>query len=524
MSLSGFKAEWLINYKPKEFAYYNKGVSKVVPELKSGYVKNGFYLKLNNLEKGQIYYTIDGSLPTKNSLVYNGNIFVNEVKEDLSKVVTSKIWKAPFFDGLKERKAFVLRSSNNFINNRYSIPDNQTYFFSNDYKLPVVSLMLNPKHFVSDNEGVYVFGQTGIDSNKWTHKPWWDEFGNYSERGFKSERRCLVQFFDEKLNLKFEGDFGVRINGNATRAFPQKSLRIKTSKVYSDKKLNYTFESSTLTQFDQLVLRNSGNDWGKTMIADGVMQSLLKDFKIDKQFFKASVVYVNGEYWGIHNIRTKFNDNLLADLNNVTTKEVLLLEGNGEVKDGNEKLISHFNKLIGAINNKDKELILSCIDKESFYDYMIAQTFFANQDWPNNNHRFYVLNKEGKKKIKWVVFDLDYGFGYLGNNQVSTNMFTYLQQHKNTFLVKMFNVLMSDKKCKEDFRKRYLKRLENDFTQEKALNSINKFKNNIGEEIKYQIARWRYPVSVKEWENNIDAFSDFGLKRGLIVKKQLSAW
>ena len=524
LSLVGFKSDWLINYKTKELAYYNKGVSKIIPEVKSGYVKKGFYLKYNALEKGDVYFSTDGSLPNKFSHPYNGNIFISEKKEELSRVNTSKIWKVHFFEGLNDRKALTVRAALNSNGNKYSFPSNQTYFFSNNYNLPVVSIMMEPEHLISENKGIYVFGETGLDSNKWNHKPWWDKFGNYSEKGFKSERRCYVQFFDENLVLQSEGDFGVRINGNATRAFPQKSLRIKKSKVYSKENIKFNFENSEIKEFDQLVLRNSGNDWGKTIIADGVMQSLLSDFEIDKQFFKASVVFINGEYWGIHNARTKFNDNLLADLNQVTTKEVLLLEGNGEIKDGNEKFYEHFNKLQKAIRERNVQNALASINLESFYDYIIAQTYFANQDWPNNNHRFYVLNENGKKTVKWVVFDLDYGFGYLGRDQVNTNMFNYLKSHKNTFLFKLFNLLMSDTDLKEQFKKRYALRLKNDFTEEKLLNSINEFKSSIQSEIKYHINRWRYPSSESEWKNNINDLEFFALNRTQVVKKQLDKW
>ena len=86
----------------------------------------------------------------------------------------------------------------------------------------------------------------------------------------------------------------------------------------------------------------------------------------------------------------------------------------------------------------------------------------------------------------------------MGRDQVNTNMFNYLKSHKNTFLFKLFNLLMSDTDLKEQFKKRYALRLKNDFTEEKLLNSINEFKSSIQSEIKYHINRWRYPSSESE--------------------------
>ena len=52
------------------------------------------------------------------------------------------------------------------------------------------------------------------------------------------------------------------------------------------------------------------------------------------RLFSHAVVYINGEYWGILNIREKINSNFLAENHFVNPDNVNLLEFNGNVIEG----------------------------------------------------------------------------------------------------------------------------------------------------------------------------------------------
>jgi len=59
--------------------------------------------------------------------------------------------------------------------------------------------------------------------------------------------------------------------------------------------------------FTRLVLRNSGDDWPKTFFVDPMMQELtVEHMKNPYQAYQPAIVYINGQYWGIHNMRQKF--------------------------------------------------------------------------------------------------------------------------------------------------------------------------------------------------------------------------
>ena len=67
---------------------------------------------------------------------------------------------------------------------------------------------------------------------------------------------------------------------------------------------NKFFVDKEIDEFKSLVLRNSGNDAGSTFLRDGFIQTIIKDrMDIDNQAYQPVLVYLNGEYFGLLNLR-----------------------------------------------------------------------------------------------------------------------------------------------------------------------------------------------------------------------------
>ena len=64
------------------------------------------------------------------------------------------------------------------------------------------------------------------------------------------------------------------------------------------------------------------------MFRDGLMSTLVNDTEIDNNAFQPSVVYLNGEYWGIHNNREKLNEHYVESNSNEDSDNIDLI-GNG---------------------------------------------------------------------------------------------------------------------------------------------------------------------------------------------------
>ena len=74
------------------------------------------------------------------------------------------------------------------------------------------------------------------------------------------------------------------------------------------------FPDLPITEFKSIVLRISGEDWFGNLFRDAMMQSLVKDRDMDIQAYRPAVIYINGEYWGIQNIREKMNEEYIRRL------------------------------------------------------------------------------------------------------------------------------------------------------------------------------------------------------------------
>ena len=112
-------------------------------------------------------------------------------------------------------------------------------------------------------------------------------------------------------------------------------MRIGFDKKYGTGQLNYKlFTNDDITNFNSFLLRNSGNDWDKTMFRDAFMQALMKNTNVDIQDYRPSIVFINGEYWGIHNIRERFDEYYLANKYRLSPDSVTILELSGKLLRG----------------------------------------------------------------------------------------------------------------------------------------------------------------------------------------------
>ncbi len=178
----------------------------------------------------------------------------------------------------------------------------QTYFIGDDdfqsSGLPVVSLVIDPKYLFDPEVGFY-------------------RTINDQERGLKWEHPAQIEFFELDGDLGFSADINTRINGVVSRTFPQKSFRIIADIDYQpENTINYALfpgntdqiENQLITEYDTLILRNSGTEKYRTLIRDAMIQSLFQHTSMDMQSYRPSILYLNGTYWGIYNIRERIDE------------------------------------------------------------------------------------------------------------------------------------------------------------------------------------------------------------------------
>lgn len=387
--------------------------------------------------------------------------------------------------------------------------------------LPVVHLFVSPDDFFSNEDGIYVEGnQYWMKSASKFYPKAWDAPANYNSRGNEAKKPAFLVYNDEKGAIKLAQKCKVSISGNATRSFQMKSLRIDAVK----KKLNYAFFNDSVN-YSSIVLRNGGNDFTKTLISDGVMQKLMQPTNIDVLDFKPCLVYINGVFWGIHSVRNRSDEDFIAEKYQVKKMNVTFFE-NWNFKKGNSVTFQKMNKFLTDLKDKHTKLSYTDFqehfDEECFLNYLAAQIFFANTDWPTNNIKAYKIESDSlMTKWKFIFFDLDYGMGYTSSLAHETDMFDRLEKN-NSPMGDLYRFLIRFPEFRLKLKNSFLNLESTRLNHASIAKCIHRYASQIEKAVPLHIDRWRKPVSYEAWKNNIDALNDFSIFRWKELKKHLT--
>lgn len=523
--------------------HFSEKIEKPECDFSAGFYESEFVVKLfTPVSDNRIYYTTDGSEPSSESAIYTQPFSINNRtgnRNYLSAIPTSPRWKPPIGNVFK---ATIIRAIAVDERNNKSSELVKTFFVydgGKKYSLPVVSITINQKDLFGFNKGIYVLGNNYIDKDNYTRKnlsldlPWWEYPANYLMRGMDAERDAYIEFFEPNGKLGFESNVGLRVHGNATRGFAQKSLRVCFREKYGKTKLVYDlFDNKQNIELSSFILRNSGNDWNKTMFRDAFMQSLMQNSYIDIQDYRPSLVFINGEYWGIHNIRERFDADYLAYKYNLSQDSIAILELSGKLVEGHKKQEELFSELIDFVQKNDLsidenyEFVKSKIDIRSFTDFIIANVYYCNSDWPNNNVKFWrydanadsLYAKDGR--WRWMLYDTDWGFGY---NSLSTPESNLLERATRVGSVGiLFSGLIKNKTFVDDFLTRFQHHLNTTFKSTDVVHKIDEMKLILSPEIQEHINRWRAIGSYSEWLENVEVLRDFAVQRPQFQANQLN--
>ena len=155
------------------------------------------------------------------------------------------------------------------------------------------------------------------------------------------------------------------------------------------------------------------------MFRDGMYQTAVRHLRFDTQGYRPSVVLLNGEFWGIHNLRERYDRFYLANRYQVDKDSVDLIEKNYEVNEGDIGAYNALTSQLGSgVQGQDYETVGTLMDLGNFMDYEIAEIYVSNTDWIENNIRCWrkkvdVYRPEAPYghdgRWRWMMYDTDYG-------------------------------------------------------------------------------------------------------------------
>ncbi|PYZ95881.1 hypothetical protein CR205_15995 [Alteribacter lacisalsi] len=350
-----------------------------------------------------------------------------------------------------------------------------------------------------------------------------------------------MEYFTPEGELGFKQNVGIRIHGNASRSEPQKTLRLYSRGEYGESNFVYPFfDGYDQTVFNRLLLRNSGNEWGKTMLLDGFAQGLISHSDLDTQAYQPTVVFLNGEYWGIQNLRERLDHHYLETVYDLDREDSVILENNSDIYHGHKDDSEHFDNMMAFVEENDMndpemyEQVHTMMDVENFIEYNVAQIYYANVDWPHNNLRMWRKNTEEYEpdapyghdgRWRWLVFDLD-AFGGTGaalaedtgernpaHNTLNRATHPDLWEGERAWATLLFRSLLESDEFRNDFINRMADELNSSFEEERAQEHLASTATAIEPEIEEHLHRWSYPDSKEAWEEMVGYIEDYVLAR-----------
>ena len=367
-----------------------------------------------------------------------------------------------------------------------------------------------------------------------------EEIGIYDNQLKGKEVPVNVQYFEREGELAFEVDAGIRLTGQASFEYPQKPLTIELDNRYGYAVINYPiFSNRPFKYYKSLYLRNSGTqDHRHTLFRDALQHTLvINQMDIDCQAYQPAATFINGEYWGIYNLREKLDNEYLISHHKINPDNIdyleyefspdpVIIEGNTDDYFALQNFLSSNSMNI----EKNWEYVKSQVDVNEVMNYLITEIYCDNYNWPNTNSRWW-REKSENGKWRYIFLDSDYGFGapsWYSHYSNNTLEFMYSQPAYSTLV---FRKLLSNNDFKNEFIQRFATYLNTVFSRTRVLDIFDSLKSQIDAEMIEHIDRWNddpapifnYPPipDVEGWNYEVDIMREFASERGSFMKQHI---
>ena len=360
-------------------------------------------------------YTIDGSVPTANSKKSSGEFTVSDTKN-----YVFRLFKDGYLPSVPVTRSFIKTDNN--------------------YTIPVISIVGDERYFTDSKWGIDVKGTNGISGNgsddpvNW-NQPW--------------DRPVNFSYISPTEGMLFNQDVNISVSGGWTRMINPRSMKLKSNKVFDGQnRFDYVFfPQKPYIRSKTLLVRNGGNDvYSGSRFMDPALATIIQrsGIDVDVQSFVQVAEYINGRFKGILNLREPNNDKFVYANFGYDDEEIDMFE-NSTFTNGTDEVYNRLVQLSENINQAGVyDEVKKLLDIDEFTNYMAAELYVGNDDWPENNVKGYRSQADGR--FRFVCFDVDYAFNAWGRRLSSLDNFGYVK------MVKLFKNLFKH----DEYRKKFI--------------------------------------------------------------------
>ena len=393
----------------------------------------------------------------------------------------------------------------------------RTYILEKAPDIATVFITTNPNSLFDPDTGIYMEGPNAEEKKPHYGANYW----------LDKEIPIFVELIEPGISAPgFAKYAGLEIFGNWSRANAKKSIAITFREKYGDKRLYYKLfpEFPELNVFKGFILRNFGNSFGKDYIRDRLASSLSDGLGVDYQRGRYAIVYYNGKYFGLHDMRERSNEYYFETHYGISHDNINLLKANNSVPAGSATdyiALMDWLKSHSLDNDSNYAYITSKIDIDNYINYMQTEIFAYNPDWPGNNQKKW-NSIAPKTPWKWFLYDLDWGFG---KNHIDKNVFEFLSSYGDVNYANapehthLFRSLLANENFRSAFVNRMTTLLQMNFESTRILHRIENMMNEIKTEFSKDQDRWA--LNPSKMKSELDDIKQFATNRQSYLIKHL---
>lgn len=394
--------------------YASERLDPPVVSAGSQILKGTLKVQVDIPEGTTLMYSTDGSVPTSTNSGYQSKDGVFTISTTTNLVF--RLFKDGYLPSVPVTRSFIKTDHN--------------------YTIPVISIVGNEKYFTDPVWGIDVKGTNGKTGNGSDERVNWN---------MDWDRPVNFSYIGTDGTMLFNQDVNISVSGGWTRQINPRSMKLKANKIFDGQnRFDFSFFPQKPYNRDKaLLIRNGGNDvWHYTArFTDPALTTVIQrsGIDLDVQSFVQVAEYINGRFKGILNLRETSNDKFVYANFGYDDEEIDMFE-NKTFNNGTSAAYDRLCEIAG--NSADAETyeeIRSLLDVDEFANYMAAELYLGNDDWPENNVKAYRSQNDGR--YRFILFDLDFSF-----NRRDRNTFKQaLDNQSSTRMVGLFiNLLKND--------------------------------------------------------------------------------
>ena len=426
----------------------------------AGFYAEGFAVEVTADDGNTIYYTTDGSAPTRKSTQYTGPIAITETT--------------------------VLRAAAASDAEMLSEITAATYFLGMDLEVPVVSVMMDEAHLYHSSTGMMA------EAN---YKKDWEYPAN-------------VEYFDQTGARQLTQLAGAAVSGASSRQYGQKSIVFFARNAYGNGTFAFNpFPNRDYESVKAFVVRNAGTEgmYDGIRFMDLFLTRLALNSSAPVSDGQPVLVYVNGKLWGHYNIRERVNKHYIAAAAGITDEDIIdqidILTDDGTASNGSAKdyrALSYYMARTDLRKPEALEYVLSQLDVDSLFDYAAYSMITANRDVTNT--RFFRIPGG---KWTWTLYDLDTALQ--GTSAAPVSYFMQAKTSKSfvDFDHVPFAALMQVPEMKDKFLRRMGEIMAEKFDYAYLMAEMDQWEAQMTPFIEQHVIRWP-ALTLTSWQKNVE--------------------